>query len=72
MIKASKKNTRFFFITINYFDLIYKKYPVRKSVKIGNKKNIYLKSKKTKQTFAYVSDFKCTYEGLFRLYTSWQ
>ena len=47
MIKASKKNTRFFYcITIDYFELIYKKYQVRKSVKIGSKKHIYLKSKK--------------------------
>lgn len=45
MSKASKKNYSLFYcIIIDYFELIYKKYQVRKSVKIGNKKNIYLKN----------------------------
>ena len=32
---------------------------------------IYLKINKAKQTFANLPIFRCIYEGLFRLYTSW-
>lgn len=69
MIKASKNIfTRFFyFILIDYFELIYKKYHVRKSVKIGKKKYIYLKSMKTKKTFTYLPDFGSICESLFRI-----